>query len=98
MTSNKIINHKWADLFNEWIESNALIELNPTNKKFTWTSNQEIPILAKIDRIFVSTSWEAAFPMASIKALDRAPSDHNPLVVNSGDNVCFDKKRFRFEK
>jgi hypothetical protein len=36
--------------------------------------------------------------MASVKALDRAPSDHNPLVVNSGDNVCFGKKRFRFEK
>jgi hypothetical protein len=96
--SNRIINHRWADSFNEWIESNALIEINPTNKKFTWTNNQEIPILAKIDRIFVSTSWEAAFPLASVKALDRPPSDHNPLVLNSGDNVCFGKKRFRFEK
>jgi len=33
-----------------------------------------------------------------VKALDRAPSDHNPLVINSGDNICFGKKRFRFEK
>ena len=97
--SNRIINHKWADLFNDWVQTNnALIEINPTNKKFTWTNNQEVPILAKIDRIFVSTSWEAGFPMDSVKALDRAPSDHNPLVINSGDNICFGKKRFRFEK
>jgi hypothetical protein len=36
--------------------------------------------------------------MVSVKALDMAPSDHNPLVINSGDNVCFGKKRFKFEK
>jgi hypothetical protein len=52
----------------------------------------------KIDRIFVSTEWESAFPLASVKALERLPSDHNPLLLNSGDNVSFGKKRFCFEK
>lgn len=33
-----------------------------------------------------------------MKALERLPSDHNPLVLNVGDNVSFGKKRFRFEK
>ena len=37
--------------------------------------------------------------MSSVKALDRFPSDHNPLVLDSGANTCFGKKkRFRFEK
>lgn len=54
-------------------------------------------MLAKIDRVFVTTAWEAAFPLASVKALDRYPSDHNPLVINAGDNVIF-RKRFRFKK
>lgn len=54
--------------------------------------------MAKIDRIFVSTSWEAAFPLASVRALDRLPSDHNPLLLNAGDNCCFGKKIFRFKK
>jgi hypothetical protein len=54
--------------------------------------------MAKIDRIFVTTEWESAFPLARVKALERPPSDHNPLLVNSGDNTHFGKKRFRFEK
>jgi hypothetical protein len=76
----------------------ALIELNPNNKRFTWTNNQEKPILAKIDRIFVSNNWDVAFPLSRVKALERIPSDHNPLLLDSGVNNSFGKKRFRFEK
>lgn len=54
--SNGIVNFKWMDLFNDWIERWGLIELNPTNRKFTWTNNQDRVILAKIDRILVSTN------------------------------------------
>jgi len=96
--SNGIYSHRWAGEFNDWISKWALMELNPSNKRFTWTNNQDNPILAKIDRIFVSGSWDAAFPLASVKALERIPSDHNPLVVNSGVNSFFGKKRFSFEK
>jgi endonuclease/exonuclease/phosphatase family metal-dependent hydrolase len=96
--SNWIINHKWADGFNDLFSWWSLIELNPRNKKFTWTNNQEYPILAKIDRIFISSGWEVSFPLASVKALDRLPSDHNPLLVDSRDNISFGKKGFRFEK
>ena len=54
--------------------------------------------MAKIDRIFVSTSWEIASPLVRVKALDRLPSDHNPLVLDSRNNMSFGKKCFRFEK
>jgi hypothetical protein len=37
-------------------------------------------------------------PLARVKTLERPPSDHNPLVLNSGDNMHFGRKRFRFEK
>jgi len=84
--------------FNNWISKWVLIELSAANKKFAWTNNQDNRILAKIDRIFVSTTWEAAFPLSAVKALDRIPSDRNPLVLNAGENCCFGKKRFRFEK
>jgi mannosylglycoprotein endo-beta-mannosidase len=96
--SNGIIHHKWADSFNFWIDKWGLIELSASNKRYTWTNKQEIPILAKIDRIFVNTEWEANFPLASVKALERPPSDHNPLLLDTRNNVCFGKKRFRFEK
>lgn len=91
--SNGVYNHRWADGFNDWISKWALIELNPSNKRFPWTNNQEYSILAKIDRIFVSNGWDAAFPLSSVKALDRFPSDHNPLVLDSGDNCCLGKKK-----
>ncbi|KAG2656080.1 hypothetical protein PVAP13_1KG057385 [Panicum virgatum] len=97
--NNGIINHRWADAFNDWVSRWALLELNPANKKFTWTNNQgDNLVLAKIDRIFVTTSWESAFPLTRVKALERLPSDHNPLVLDSGENASFGKKRFRFEK
>lgn len=91
--SNGVINHRWADSFNSWVDKWALVELNAGNKRFTWTNNQEHPIMAKIDRIFVSTSWEAAFPLVNVKALERLPSDHNPLLLDSGDNATFSKKK-----
>lgn len=90
--SNGIVNHKWVDLFNEWINRWALIELDPTNRKYTWTSGQDVPILARIDRVFVSTAWDAVFPLTRIKALERPPSDHNPLLVDSGDSTFLEKR------
>lgn len=38
------------------------------------------------------------FPLARVKALDKTPSDHNPLLVDLGDNMFYGKKRFCFEK
>lgn len=96
--SNGLINHRWADSFNFWIDKWGLIELSAMNKKFTWTNKQEFPILAKIDGIFVNSAWEANFPLVTVKALERPPSDHNPLLLDTGNNMCFGKKRFRFEK
>jgi len=75
-----------------------LIELDLRNRKFTWTNNQDNLVMARIDRVFISTDLEAAFPLARVKALDRIPSDHNPLLVDLGDNAFYGKKRFRFEK
>jgi hypothetical protein len=33
------------------------------------------------------STTSAAFPTARVKALDRIPSDHNPLLVELGDNI-----------
>jgi len=53
--------------FNSWIDKWGLIEFSTSNKSFTWTNNQDIPTFAKIDRIFVTTEWESAFPLAVLK-------------------------------
>jgi hypothetical protein len=96
--SNGRINQKFADCFNDWVNRWNLIELNPSNRKYTWSNNQACPILAKMDRVFVSTDWAGAFPLARINALPKEISDHTPLLIDSGSNSSFGKKKFRFER
>lgn len=49
--------------------------------------------MSRIDTVFVSTNRESKFPLVRVKALDRVPSDHNPLVLDTGDNTFFWEKR-----
>jgi hypothetical protein len=96
--SNGRINKKIADCFNDWINRCALIEFNLANRKFTWSNNQAIPILTKLDRIFASPNWERAYPLVRVTALHREISDHTPLLVDTGGNQRFGKKKFKFQK
>jgi hypothetical protein len=86
------INQKFVDYFNDWVNKWGLIELNPPNRKFTWSNNQENAVLAKLDRILISTDWEATFPLVRVLALPKGTSDHNPLLIDSGENCSFSKK------
>jgi endonuclease/exonuclease/phosphatase family metal-dependent hydrolase len=85
----------------EWIHKWTLVELSASNRLFTWIDNKDQQILAKIDRIFVTTDWESNFPIdrifvttdwesnfpiARVKSLDTQPSDHNPLMLDTRDN------------
>jgi hypothetical protein len=79
---------------NRW----GLLEINPSNRRFTWSNNQRNRVQAKLDREFVSTDWEVAFPLARVVALEEGISDHAPLLVEFGVNMTIGKKKFRFEK
>jgi hypothetical protein len=47
--NNGRINQKFADYFNDWINRRGLKELNPCNRKYTWSNNQTCLVLAKLD-------------------------------------------------
>jgi hypothetical protein len=96
--SNGVINQRYADCFNDWVNKWGLIEVSPTNRKFTWANNQNNLILAKLDRIFISTEWESAFPLVRVKGLAKNTSDHSPLLLDLGENCEKGVKKFRFEK
>jgi hypothetical protein len=59
--SNGVIDFKWADKFNVWVEMWALVEIGLAGRSFTWGNNQSNMIMSKIDRIFCNTSFEALF-------------------------------------
>jgi endonuclease/exonuclease/phosphatase family metal-dependent hydrolase len=95
--SNGRINQKIVDCFNGWVNKWRLIEISPTNWKFTWSNNHKNLILAKLDRVFVTTEWEVAFPLVRVIGLAKSISDHAPLLVDSGENCARGKKKFKFE-
>ena len=68
-----------------------------TGGMYTWSNNQEIPTLEKLDTVLVTKEWENIFPQASVSRLRWEVSDHNPLIVSTRkrDNLTF--IQFRFE-
>jgi hypothetical protein len=46
----------------------------------------------------MSTDLESAFPLVNVLGLAKSISDHNPLLIDSGVNYTWSKKKFRFEK
>jgi endonuclease/exonuclease/phosphatase family metal-dependent hydrolase len=52
--------------------------------------------MAKLDKIFISTEWEKAFPLVRVASLEKSISDHTPLLIESGDNCFAIKKKIRF--
>ena len=96
--NNGIIDHHWADKFNDWINCWALVELKNPSRSFTWVKNQDQPIMAKLDRILINTAFEQQYPLASVRSAPRASSDHTPLIIDFGLNVTQKPMPFRFEK
>jgi hypothetical protein len=75
----------------------ALREINRAGARYTWTNRQLNPIRCVLDRVFVSTAWEARFPLCSVTAVTRIGSDHNPLLLDSGEAVRCPPPRFFFQ-
>lgn len=93
-----VINSQTSYLFNDWVNKWALMEINIANRSFTWSNNQDNPIFAAIDRVFVSLTWDSHYPMSILTALPRIGSDHTPLILDTGARRVTSPKPFRFEK
>ena len=75
--------------FNSVIQFYELRELYMNGGLYTWSNNQENPILEKLDRILVTREWEDLFPQAMVNKLPREVSDHNPLIISSGKKSVY---------
>lgn len=88
-----------SDVFNAIINTLSLREIFMSGGSFTWSNNQAIPTLEKLDRILISPSWEDLFPLVHVKKLIREMSDHNPLIMDYGidQKLPPTKRSFRFD-
>lgn len=92
------INQHWAEAFNNWINVGALLEIKNPTRPYTWTNNQEQPVMAVLDRILVSANFECHYPYVNIRSAPRVGSDHVPILVNLGTTHPHKPFIFHFEK
>jgi endonuclease/exonuclease/phosphatase family metal-dependent hydrolase len=50
-------------------------------------------ILTKLDGVFITTEWEATFPLVRVVGLAKNISDHAPLLVDYENNCIGGKKK-----
>jgi endonuclease/exonuclease/phosphatase family metal-dependent hydrolase len=87
-----------SSTFNSIIHTLCLREIHMLGGLYTWSNKQRNPTLEKLDRILMSPDWELLFPLVIVIRLVRDQSDHNPLVLDTGDNIVLPKKRcFKFD-
>lgn len=63
--------NKFTDLFNWVINTHELRDLNMNGGIFTWSNNQEIPTLERLDRILISEDWESFVPLTTLSKIPR---------------------------
>ncbi|RLN34130.1 hypothetical protein C2845_PM03G29290 [Panicum miliaceum] len=49
------------------------------------------------DEVEEEGNWEAIYPLATIQVVTRVGSDHNPLLLDSGEEARIRTNIFRFE-
>jgi hypothetical protein len=54
--------------------------------------------MTHINWVFYSTKFDSQYPLALSRALPRNPSDHAPIMWDSGGDQRKAKNRFKFKK
>jgi exonuclease III len=96
--NNGNINQGLMDRFNMFIDLHQLLEIRRSGTRYTWTNKQANSIMVTLDRIPVTTKWEARYPFCFAWSKTRVGSDHCPIFLDSGEEVNRKQKYFYFEK
>lgn len=84
------------DRFSNFIDDNDFIDLPLSASKITWTNNQVMLAMSRIDRFLMSKEWEEHFVGVIQYALPRWSSDHRPVKL-SLEEVNWGPRPFRFK-
>ncbi|XP_050216415.1 uncharacterized protein LOC126667478 [Mercurialis annua] len=82
-------------LFNDFVDSNALTQLDFRGPAYTWRRGN---LFQRLDRGLCNNNWCNIFPNAITHHLPRIHSDHRPILIklNSIQQVTTVTKPFRF--
>lgn len=87
---------RWSFIFNAILEQGNLREIDMGLSSYTWQSCHEDPTFEKLDMVLVTNKLEQMYPHISVQCLEHVYSDHNPLLVDSGENFKSESP-FNFE-
>jgi hypothetical protein len=82
--------------FRSFVQELELKDLYLHGRRFTWSSEREIPTLTRIDRALVSIDWDLQNPDAFLQALSSSASDHAALHLSFSASLR-PQRRFKFE-
>ena len=89
---SQIVSTNGIHAFKSFVQVLELIEISPSNGKFTWFRGQS---KSKLDRMFIHSHWLDLFPSIQVSLLKRALSDHCPILVQS-QSMNWGPRPFRF--
>lgn len=71
---------------NDCINSAGLYDLRFCGQFFSWSNRRNHdPILKKLDRVLINSSWESLFAGSEASFLPAGISDHSPMVIKLSD-------------
>jgi endonuclease/exonuclease/phosphatase family metal-dependent hydrolase len=83
------INRRVMRQFNITINELHLLELDLTDRAFTWSNEQADPTMTRIDRFFATTEWHDLYPSTDLHSMCTMTSDHCPLLMQGHSSVTF---------
>lgn len=83
--------------FADFLGQCDLRELPASGGSFTWTGMRARGrVWRKLDRLLFNSAWFSAMPSCTVQVLNRATSDHSPLLLTMRDQPSVPKS-FRFQ-
>jgi exonuclease III len=73
--SNGRVNRRLMNKFRHTINSLALQDMPLQGRSFTWSNEQEEPILARLDRVLFNSLWEDLYPIRLVPM-------HHPTIAS----------------
>lgn len=94
--NNNRLDRRSMRRFRAFLEDMHVDELHMVGRLYTWSNEQPVPTMERLDRMFATVDWLEAFPNHCLKALSFEHSDHCPILLQS-DCGFWPKRHFRFE-
>lgn len=76
-----------ANLFSSTINTLQLQDLPLLDRRYTWSNQQEVPILVRLDRALANVPWATNFPDTSLSSITRTTSDHVPIRLSAKTTI-----------